>query len=68
MILWLVITSRLRHIDFEAVIRCHTIDSTAKVRIAISANLCWMAPNSAIGDPNALRSLVIFKQMARRFF
>ena len=46
----------------------HTIDSTAKMRIAISASLCWMAPNSAIAEPNALRSLAYFKQMASTFF
>ena len=32
------------------------------MRIAISASLCWIMPNSAIDLPNALRSLAYFER------
>ena len=41
------------------------MDSAAKMRMAISASLCWIMPNSAMDLPNALRSLAYFERNAQ---
>ena len=41
--------------------------SAAKVRMAISASLCWIMPNCEMVVPKALRSCAYFKQICSTY-